>query len=125
MDHERSGTLSSSMFLLLSFLVETCQKVTMASIVLSFPQFNKIGVIQLKLVITRLVDIKINIKIFTPIVSPATVPESLLVFVNAHRKNSQVHEYCCSFHLGVFQSIVFIHRKTMVKEVDNSPSCIY
>jgi hypothetical protein len=41
------------------------------------------------------------------------------------QKIPQAHEYCYSFYLGVFQSIVFIHRETMVKEANNSPSCIY
>ena len=76
------GTLG--FFNVSSFLVETCWKVKTAFVVLSIPQFNKTGVILLKLVITRLVDIKINIKIFTPI-APATTPESLLVFLNIHR----------------------------------------
>ena len=44
---------------------------------------------------------------------------------NRTQINPQEHGYRCSFHLGVFQSIVFIHRETMVKEVNNSPSCIY
>ena len=39
--------------------------------------------------------------------------------------NPQVHGYRCSFHPRVFQSIVFIHMETMVKEVDSSLSCIY
>jgi hypothetical protein len=39
--------------------------------------------------------------------------------------NSQAHEFRWSFHPGVFQGIIFIHREIMVKEVDNSPSCIY
>ena len=124
MDHECLGTLSSSMFLY-SFLVKTCRKVATASAVLSFSQFNRTGVILLKLVITRLVDINFNIKIFTPIVSPATTPESLLVYFKRTQINSQAHGYRCSFHPGVFQSIIFIHRGTMVKEVDSSPSCIY
>jgi hypothetical protein len=33
-----------------------------------------------------LVDIKVNIKIFTPIASSATAPKSLLIFVNANRE---------------------------------------
>ena len=109
----------------LLFLVETCRKVTTAYVVLSFPQFNKIGVILLKLVITRLVDIKINIKIFMPIASLAMASKSLLVYFKHTQINLQVHGYRCSFHPGVFQSIVFIHRETMVKEVDGEPSCIY
>ena len=39
--------------------------------------------------------------------------------------NPQAYGYRCSFHPEVFQGIVFIHRETMVKEVDSLPSCIY
>ena len=57
MDLECSGTLGSSMFS--SFFVKTRRKVAMAFVVLSFPQFNRIGVILLKLVITKIADIKL------------------------------------------------------------------
>ena len=42
-----------------SFLVETYRKVATAFAVLSFPQFNRTGIIPQKLVITRLADIKL------------------------------------------------------------------
>jgi len=60
----------------------------LASVVLSIPQFNRTGVIPQQLVITRLVDIKINIKIFTPIVSLATALESLFVFFKGTDKSA-------------------------------------
>jgi hypothetical protein len=82
----------------LLFLVETCRKVAMASAVLSYLQFNRTGVILLKLVITRLVDIKIDIKIFIAIVSPATAPECLLLYFKCTQINPQAHGYRCSFH---------------------------
>jgi hypothetical protein len=50
MNHECSGTLGSSM-LLSSFLGEVCWKVEMATFVLSIPQFNRTGIILLKLVV--------------------------------------------------------------------------
>ena len=124
MDLECSGTLGSLMFLY-SFLVETCQKVTTASVVLCFSQFNRTGVIPQKLVTTRLADIKLVSKIFTSIVFPATTLKSLLVHFKRTQINPQAQGYRYSFHSGVYQGIVFIHRETMVKEVDSSPSNIY
>ena len=50
--HPRFFNISSS-------LVETRRKVATASVVLSFPQFNRTGVIPQKLVTTRLADIKL------------------------------------------------------------------
>jgi hypothetical protein len=44
-------------------------------------------------------------------------PESLLVYFKCTQINLQAHGYRSSFHLRVFQSIVFIHRKTMVKKL--------
>ena len=49
MDLEHSGTLR--FFNVSSFLVEACQKVETASVVLPIPQYNRIGVILLKLVV--------------------------------------------------------------------------
>jgi hypothetical protein len=60
-----------------------------------------------------------------PIASLAMALKSMLVFINVHKKIPQAHEYRYSFYPGVFQSIVFIHRETMVKETDNSSSSIY
>jgi hypothetical protein len=42
-----------------------------------------------------------------------------------HIENFASASILLCFYPGVFQSIIFIHRKTMVKETDNSPSCIY
>ena len=53
MDLECSGTLGSSMFLV------SLLKLATTSVVLSFPQFNRTGVIPQKLVITRFAYIKL------------------------------------------------------------------
>jgi hypothetical protein len=51
-------------------------------------------------------------------VFPATVLENLLVFINAHKKDPQAHEYRCSFHPGGFKYC--IHRKMC--EVNYGPT---
>jgi hypothetical protein len=49
----------------------------------------------------------------------------VLVFINAYREFRKRMNTIIFFYPGVFQNIVFIYRKIMVKETDNSPSSIY
>jgi hypothetical protein len=66
--------------------VEAYRKVKMASVVLSYSTTQQNMGNPSKASGAQLADIKINIKIFMPIASPATAPKSLLVFINAHKK---------------------------------------
>jgi hypothetical protein len=85
MDLECLGTLDSSMFLLHLFPVETCRKVETTSVVLSIPQFNRIGVIPQKLVTTRLSDIKLVSKSLRQLFSRQRRQKVCWYILNAHR----------------------------------------
>jgi hypothetical protein len=58
----------------------------MASDVLSIPQFNRIGVILLKLVVHYISRHQDQYQNLYANCFPAMAPKSLLVFINAHRK---------------------------------------
>jgi hypothetical protein len=66
--------------------VKAYWKVETASVVLSYSTTQQNMGNPSKASGAQLADIKINIKIFTPIAFSATAPKSLLVFINAHKK---------------------------------------
>jgi hypothetical protein len=71
-------------------------------------------------VVNGLVDIKVNIKIFMPIASPATMPKMLVGISYAHVDYSaSTKNTVVAFDLRVFQIIVFILREAMVKDEDS------
>ena len=52
-------------------------------------------------------------------------PESLLAVLSLTEFTPQANGDRCSFHLGVFQGIVFIHRKALRKNNDSSIIYLY
>jgi hypothetical protein len=62
---------------------------------------------------------QVRFKVNSTTISPATALESLLVFINVHRKDSQAHGYHCSFYPEVLNIVSIEKRVSATKSMLN------